>query len=123
MAAFRDDHQDRVDRALHDVDQVVAHGSFPTDWSQWDDVDAPAWYEDGKFGIFIHWGVYSVPAFGSEWYPRQMYLEGSKEFQHHLATYGPQDQFGYKDFIPRFQAEKFDPEQWAQLFQESGAKF
>jgi alpha-L-fucosidase len=50
---------------------------------------APEWYKDAKFGIFIHWGVYSVPAFGSEWYPREMYIQGSDVFKHHVATYGP----------------------------------
>ncbi|MGC2186569.1 MAG: alpha-L-fucosidase, partial [Terriglobales bacterium] len=80
-------------------------------------------YKDAKFGIFIHWGLYSVPAFGNEWYPRNMYTEGSREYKHHLATYGPQDKFGYKDFIPMFKAEHFDPVAWAELFKKSGAKY
>jgi alpha-L-fucosidase len=83
----------------------------------------PAWYQDAKFGIFIHWGVYSVPAFGSEWYPREMYQQGSNEYKHHLATYGPQTRFGYKDFIPRFRAEHFDAAEWAKLFRDAGAKY
>ena len=83
----------------------------------------PEWYKDAKFGIFIHWGVYSVPAYGSEWYPREMYIQGSDVFKHHVATYGPQNKFGYKDFIPMFKAEKFDPQAWAHLFKESGAKY
>lgn len=83
----------------------------------------PRWYEHAKFGIFIHWGVYAVPAFGNEWYPRNMYLQGSPEFEHHVATYGPQADFGYKDFIPRLTAERFDPEEWARLFEESGARY
>ena len=82
----------------------------------------PDWYRDAKFGIFIHWGVYSVPAFGNEWYPRQMYVEGSPEYKHHIATYGPQDKFGYKDFIPMFKAEHFDPAAWAELIQKGGRK-
>jgi len=83
----------------------------------------PDWYLDAKFGIFIHWGLYAVPAFGNEWYPRHMYLPGTKEFEHHVATYGPQSEFGYKDFIPMFKAEHYDPDAWAQLFAEAGAKF
>ena len=83
----------------------------------------PEWFRDAKFGIFIHWGVYSVPAFANEWYPRNMYLQGSKEFKHHLETYGSQDKFGYKDFIPMFKAERFDAAEWAQLFKKSGAKY
>jgi alpha-L-fucosidase len=83
----------------------------------------PEWYLDAKFGIFIHWGVYAVPAFGSEWYPRNMYRQGSREFEHHVATYGPQTEFGYKDFIPQFRAERYDPDHWAELFRSAGAKF
>ncbi len=83
----------------------------------------PEWFQDVKFGIFIHWGVYSVPAFESEWYPRNMYRQGSKEFKHHVATYGPHNKFGYKDFIPQFKAEKFDANAWVDLFKRSGAKY
>ncbi|WKK72231.1 alpha-L-fucosidase [Rathayibacter oskolensis] len=84
---------------------------------------SPDWYVDGKFGIFLHWGPYAVPAFGSEWYPRNMYLEGTPEFEHHRATYGDQSEFGYKDFIPSFTADAFDPEEWARLFRRAGAQF
>jgi alpha-L-fucosidase len=83
----------------------------------------PEWFTDAKFGIFIHWGVYAVPAFGSEWYPRNMYRKDSKEYQHHIATYGDHTKFGYKDFIPQFKAEKFDADEWARLFKASGAKY
>jgi len=83
----------------------------------------PEWYKDAKFGIFIHWGVYSVPGFGSEWYPRNMYLQDSPAFKHHIETYGPQSRFGYKDFIPLFTAEQFDPDHWANLFRKAGAQF
>ena len=85
--------------------------------------EVPEWYKDAKFGIFIHWGVYSVPAFGNEWYPRNDVPQGSEEYKHHIATYGPQDKFGYKDFIPMFKAEHFDPAAWAKLFKEAGAKY
>jgi alpha-L-fucosidase len=108
---------------LSQVDQTNAKGSFRADWESLQHFEVPQWYKDAKFGIFIHWGVYSVPAFGSEWYPRQMYSPGSPEFKHHIETYGPQDKFGYKDFIPKFKAEKFDPAAWARLFKESGAKY
>jgi hypothetical protein len=102
---------------------IEAQGPFLPSWESLKNFRPPQWYMDGKFGIFIHWGVYSVPAFGSEWYPRQMYLQGSAEFKHHVATYGPQNKFGYKDFIPLFKAEKYDPKAWAELFKKAGAKF
>ena len=102
---------------------VAAQGPFQPNWESLKGFQIPEWYKDAKFGIFIHWGVYSVPAFGNEWYARNMYLLDSAEFKHHVATYGPQGKFGYKDFIPMFQAENFDPDAWAQLFVEAGAKF
>jgi alpha-L-fucosidase len=108
---------------LADVARADGEGPFRADWESLQKYEVPEWYADAKFGIFIHWGVYSVPAFGSEWYPREMYHQGSEIYKHHVATYGPQDKFGYKDFIPRFKAEKFDPAAWAALFKEAGAKY
>ena len=78
---------------------------------------------NAKVGIFIHWGIYSVPAFGSEWYSRNMYVKDSPEYKHHLETYGKHTEFGYKDFIPMFTADKFDPDAWAELFARAGAKY
>ncbi|WP_266159556.1 alpha-L-fucosidase [Dyella silvatica] len=108
---------------LQKVAKGDAAGPFRADWASLQAYRSPSWYDDAKFGIFIHWGVYSVPAFGSEWYSRDMYVQGSKEFAHHVATYGAQSQFGYKDFIPRFKAEHFDPAAWAALFREAGARY
>ena len=108
---------------LKQVDAADDEGPYRADWESLQKYDAPEWYRDAKFGIFIHWGVYSVPAFGSEWYPRLMYVKGSPEYNHHIATYGPQDKFGYKNFIPMFKAERFDPAAWADLFKKAGAKY
>jgi alpha-L-fucosidase len=108
---------------LEKLDGVNRTGPFRPDWESLRSYSVPDWYKDAKFGIFIHWGVYSVPAFGSEWYPRLMYIPGSPEYQHHISRYGSQEKFGYKDFVPRFRAEKFDPEAWAKLFKEAGAKY
>jgi alpha-L-fucosidase len=108
---------------LKEVDDADREGPFRPDWESLQKYEAPEWYKDAKFGIFIHWGAYSVPAFGNEWYPRNMYREGSDEYKHHIATYGPQAKFGYKDFLPMFKAEKFDPAAWAELFKKAGAKY
>ncbi len=105
------------------IDEVVASGPFSPTWESLQGYRVPRWYEDAKFGIFVHWGLYAVPAFGNEWYPRNMYLQGTPEFEHHLATYGPQKGFGHKDFIPLFTAERFDPDAWAALFRQAGAQF
>ncbi len=85
--------------------------------------EEPEWFKDAKLGIYFHWGPYSVPAFGDEWYPRWMHFEGRKEYQHHLEKYGHPSEFGYHDFIPMFTAEHFDAEEWADLFQKAGARY
>lgn len=108
---------------LKTVDEVVGQGPFAADWGSLKGFSTPDWYLDGKFGIFIHWGVYSVPAFGNEWYPREMYKEDSYVFKHHAETYGSQDRFGYKDFIPQLTAANYDPAAWAELFKKAGARF
>lgn len=105
------------------IDKVIEQGPFKDTWESLEQYDVAKWYQKAKFGIFIHWGLYSIPAFGSEWYSRNMYIQGSKEYEHHIKTYGPQKEFGYKDFIPMFKAEKFDPEVWADLFEKAGARY
>ncbi len=115
--------QDPVQLQLAQVQKGLQKGPFHPDWDSLSAYRIPAWYRDAKFGIFIHWGVYSVPAFGNEWYPRNMYIQGSAEYKHHLDTYGPQSKFGYKDFIPQFRAEHFDPDAWVDLFERSGARY
>ena len=114
---------DQAYPTLAQIDTLVQSGPFSDSWASLVNYRTPDWYRKLKFGIFIHWGVYSVPAFGNEWYPRNMYMQDSPEFRHHVATYGPHKAFGYKDFIPLFRAERFDPEAWATLFARSGAKY
>jgi len=99
----------------------------------------PEWFKDAKFGIYFHWGVYSVPAYANEWYPRNLYRAGSPENLHHIATYGDPDQWPYDKFItgaqdkqgnfvkfaPKLKSEggNFDPAGWAKLFADAGARF
>ncbi|QBG49333.1 alpha-L-fucosidase [Verrucomicrobia bacterium S94] len=84
---------------------------------------APEWLKDAKLGIYFHWGPYSVPAYGNEWYPRWMHFENRKEYRHHVETYGKPSEFGYHDFVPMFTAEHFDAAEWAELFRKAGARF
>ena len=118
-----------VDADLATIDEAIAGGPFAADWDSLAENGIADWYRDAKLGIFIHWGVYAVPAFGNEWYPRRMYLNevdrrrNVNVFEHHLATWGPHKTFGYKDFIPMFKAENYDPEAWASLFEEAGARY
>ncbi len=84
--------------------------------------ECPEWFRDAKFGIYIHWGVYSVAEFG-EWYGRQMYEEGKETYLYHLENYGHPSEFGYIDFIPMWKAENFDADEMVKLFKDAGARY
>ncbi len=110
----------------------LAAGAFAQDVTYeptWESLDArpnPQWFEDAKFGIFIHWGVYSVPAWGpkdryAEWYWHDMQNKDGETWKFHEKTYGAD--FQYQDFAPMFKAELFNPDEWADIFQRSGAKY
>ncbi len=113
----------REQEILQIVEDVVAQGPYEPTWESLMTAPTPAWYQKEKLGIFIHWGIYSVPAKFNEWYSKNMYAQETREFQHHLETYGPHKDFGYQDFISLFRAENFDPEAWLSLFQEAGAGY
>lgn len=83
----------------------------------------PEWLKDAKFGIYLHWGVYSVPAYSYEWYSRHMFMESRKEYQYHKEHYGDPKEFGYDKLVPLFKAEHFNAREWVDLFQRAGAKF
>ncbi|MHC1479442.1 alpha-L-fucosidase [Frateuria aurantia] len=111
---------------LDQVDARVEQGPFSPDWATLVHYRTPQWYRDAKFGIFIHWGVYSVPAFKGEWYPRWAYKrtgENSERYRYQVEHYGAMPEHGYKDLIPLFKAEHFDPDAWAALFSQAGARF
>lgn len=116
------DFTDREEYLKH-VNNVIAEGPYSDSWASLTDFTIPDWFKNAKFGIFIHWGIFSVPAFATEWYSRMMYVEGSREYEHHLKTYGKHTEFGYKDFIPMFTADKFDAEYWVETFKNAGAKY
>ncbi|XP_065181072.1 alpha-L-fucosidase-like [Sycon ciliatum] len=95
-------------------------------WESLDSRPLPAWYDQAKFGIFIHWGIFSVPSWSheaAEWYVQYLLTgdDGNATRNFHAANYGPD--FKYSDFGPMFKAELWDPAQWAQLFSDAGAKF
>lgn len=107
----------------HDLPAVRAQ-KFSSEWTSLGrHNEAPEWFRDAKFGIYFHWGVYSVPAFGSEWYPRNMHRKDSEVYEHHLQTYGDPSEFSYHDFVPKFKAEHFNAKQLADLFKKAGARF
>ncbi len=112
-----------VNEYLKLIDEVNENGKYKPDWQSLSHHKVPSWYMNDKVGVFIHWGIYSVPAYGNEWYSRGMYDKNSGEFAHHIKTYGEQKDFGYKDFIPMFKAEKFDAAGWITLFKNAGVKY
>lgn len=120
---------------------VIADDSKPVYTPNWDSLAkheaVPEWFKDAKFGIYFHWGPYSVPAVdntkngdvAAEWYPRWMHWNFEDDPQHqaiykyHLQHYGNPNEFGYHDLIPLFKGEKFDADAWAELFDQAGARF
>jgi alpha-L-fucosidase len=84
---------------------------------------APEWLQDAKLGIYFHWGAYAVPAYGSEWYPRNMFLQGHNVNKHHIKTYGDPGEYGYDRFIDQWKTPHFDAAAWAALFKKAGARF
>ena len=108
---------------LNTVDAQANDGPYRADWETLRKFEIPQWYKDAKFGIFIHWGVFAVPGSQNEWYPRNMYQQKDPAFQEHIQRYGAQEKLGYKDFIPQFKAEKWDPADWARLFKQAGARY
>lgn len=106
---------------------------YEANWNSLSTYTVPDWFKDAKFGIFIHWGPFSVPAFGGSrenesmgngvWYQYWMYRPGSEQYTHHVANWGDPGRFGYKDFVPLFKGENFDPAQWVEAFKRAGAQY
>ena len=100
------------------LNEVMAQ--YQPTWDSLNSRPLPKWYDQSKFGIFLHWGVYSVPSFGSEWFWNRWKANTSEYVQFMKDNYPPD--FEYPDFAPMFHAEFFDPMAWAELFQKAGAK-
>ena len=104
-----------------------AQQHFEPTWGSLAKNQLPEWVKDAKFGVYTHWGIYSVPAHGGPDYIRNLY-EGSRTdakgvYSYHTKKYGPLEKFGYKDFIPLFTAPKFDANDWVHVMHDAGAKF
>ena len=108
---------------LDQIKSVIAKGPYKDDWESLAAYKVPAWYDKLRFGIFIHYGVFSVPAYANEWYPRLMYDPDFDAYEHHLKTYGKHTEFGYKEFIPMFKAQNFDADRWISTFMDAGAQY
>ena len=101
---------------------MTAIPPYELDWSALRH-EVPEWFRDAKFGMFFHWGPYSVPACQNEWYSRNMYARGLPQNVYHTVKYGPLSEFGYKDFFPLFKGEKYDAGEWVALVKRAGARY
>jgi hypothetical protein len=95
---------------------------FDATWESLQQYQAPEWFRDAKFGIWAHWGPQAVPGQG-DWYARRMYLQGDGAYNYHVKTYGHPSEFGYKDIIPLWKAENWDPDYLMSLYKKAGAKY
>ena len=105
------------------VEDVNARGRFKPEWDSLFAHTTPAWFCRSKFGLFIHWGAFTVPEAFNEWYPRHMYRKGSPEYEHFRANFGDLKTYGYKDLLARFTAPRFNAAEWLDLFVQSGAQY
>ena len=96
-------------------------------WEELKKEPIPEWMIDAKFGMYTHWGIYSVPAHGGPDYVKELYAANGKDRkgvkEYHEEKYGPIKDFGYKDFVPMFTADKFDAKEWVAVMNGGGAKF
>ncbi len=113
-----------IEQRLTWMHEGIGQGPYAANWSSLKRAnEAPTWFRDAKFGIYFHWGVYSVPAFGSEWYPRHMHDPDHPVHEHHVETYGTPVDHPYTRFVPQFTASQFDAARWADLFKKAGARY
>lgn len=113
-----------MDRAwyLTQIDRVISEGKYKPNWASLAEHPIPEWYRQKRLGIFLHWGPFSIPAY-HDWYARNMYIQGTDEYEHHLKNWGSHKDFGYQNFIPMLKMENYDPEEWVRLFREAGADY
>ncbi|HEY4208592.1 MAG TPA: alpha-L-fucosidase, partial [Puia sp.] len=102
--------------------QFIAPGPFEASRASLRAYKIPDWFRDAKFGIWAHWGPQSAVEYG-DWYARNMYMQGQKQYEYHVKTYGHPSKFGFKDTIPNWKAEKFDPDFLMGLYKKAGAKY
>lgn len=100
----------------------ISPGPFAPTWESLRTFQVPDWFRDAKLGIWAHWGPQSVPQFG-DWYARNMYREGERQYRHHLRVYGHPSQRGWKDIVPLWKAERFDPAGLMRRFVAAGARY
>lgn len=97
-------------------------GKYEPTWESLSQYEVPKWFRDAKFGLWAHWGPQCVEGSG-DWMARFMYVEGSREYKHHVENYGHPSEFGFKDVLPLFKAENWDPDYLVGLYKKIGARY
>jgi alpha-L-fucosidase len=100
----------------------IASGPFQPEFESLAQYQCPEWFRDAKLGIWAHWGPQAVPMMG-DWYARRMYIEGDADYKDHLERWGHPSEHGYKDLIPLWKAEKWDPDRLMALYKKAGARY
>lgn len=121
VALCADRARSRVANATQ-ISDVIQTGPFSPGKDAFKSYSCPEWFRNSKFGIWAHWGPSSAIGDG-DWYARNMYIQGTPQNKYHLATYGHPSKFGYKDTIPLWKAERFDPKALIRLYKTAGAKY
>lgn len=103
------------------IDEVIANGKYKDNWESLATYAVPQWYKEAKFGAFIHWGAYAVPAYFSEWYIRMMYYKCNPTYWHHKKVYGKD--YPYTKFIEQFTAPRFNAAEWISILKNAGMKY
>jgi alpha-L-fucosidase len=118
-------HQAALKPLLETMDKVNRSGPFQPSVESLEKYRVPEWYADAKFGIFVHYGIISAhnTSYKGCWYGNFMYRGGHPVNKMHIEKYGPQEKFGYKDFVPMLAGGKFNADEWVGLFKEAGARF
>jgi alpha-L-fucosidase len=101
---------------------TIPNGPFMPYWESLKAYRCPNWFRDAKFGIWAHWSPQCVPEQG-DWYARNMYLQGTRQYEYHVSHYGHPSKFGYKDICPLWKAERWDPEALVKLYKRAGAEY
>jgi alpha-L-fucosidase len=101
---------------------LAGDGPYEPTWESMLAYEVPEWYQDAKFGIWAHWGPQCVPEAG-DWYARNMYIQGSAQYQYHLEHYGHPSRFGFKDLCPQWTLLNWQPEELMHRYHKAGARF
>ncbi len=107
---------------ISEAQEPMMTGKYAPTWESLSQYEVPEWFRDAKFGIWAHWGPQCVEGSG-DWMARSLYIEGSNEYKHHVANYGHPSEVGFKDILPLFKAEKWDPDRLVGLYKKIGARY